>query len=154
MDVVERGIDKRVLINPQADWNNLLNRPTLPIVRYNSTEYWIAHGDSVPEAGAIIIFYDAYHYEDQDIPGIKVGNGVTYLNNLPFINSASSAQIEQEIEQLTQEVEELTETVQEHTADSTLHVSDEDRERWDNKVSVMASSTDNEELILTTAIGL
>ena len=73
MDVVEHGVDKRVYLNPQADWENLLNRPTLPIVRYNSTEYWSSKGDLVPEEGAIIIFYDAFHKDGQAIPGIKIG---------------------------------------------------------------------------------
>ena len=130
MDIVEHGVDKRVLINPQASWDNLLNRPTLPKVRYNSTEYWISKGDTVPDEGEIIIFYDAHKINGQYVPDIKVGNGVSYLNNLPFLNGVDMAALAA------------------HINDRSIHVSTEDRSSWNSKMSVSASA-ENEELIFT-----
>lgn len=66
----------------------VMNVPTLNVVevRVNTTEYWESISDFVPQAGMLIIYTD---YSETDggtaIPGMKVGDGETTIENLPFL---------------------------------------------------------------------
>lgn len=66
----------------------VMNVPTLNVVevRVNTTEYWESISEFVPQAGMIIIYTD-YSTNDWgiNVPGMKVGDGVTPISALPFL---------------------------------------------------------------------
>lgn len=87
-----------------------------------TTAEWDLMPDYVPELGAIIVYLD--HRKDEsgaDTPGVKIGDGMAYLIDLPFCG-----------EDFTKEV---ADALEEHVMNTIIHVSVEDRERWDNKLN-------------------
>lgn len=80
----------------------------------------------IPLDGEVIVYkdYEAVEVTDSNnnttthyIPAMKIGNGVNYLIDLPFMTYEESADIQQHIE------------------NQTIHVSVADRNRWDNKLN-------------------
>lgn len=57
-----------------------------PIILYDTTENWNAHPEIEAQRGAIYIYSDAKIYEGIAVPDIKIGNGNSYLIDLPFID--------------------------------------------------------------------
>ena len=68
----------------------------------------------VPEQGKIIIYSDKYN----GVPAIKIGDGTTFLVDLPFITDILSQQL------------------QEHITNTTIHVSSEEKAFWNNKLNL------------------
>lgn len=96
---------------------------------YGSTEYWNSQRMFVPPAGTIIVYSD-YTTVDIDgvstpIPGIKIGSGNAYVQDLTFISGGNN------------------EAIEEHINDSVIHITAKDRLRWDNKLEI----DDNEEVV-------
>lgn len=105
----------------------LQSRIELPYV-YQTTEQWNSTPSTISEAGALYIWADYKQNEQgEDIPGIKVGDGKAYIIDLPFIDDIYA----------------------QHIANEIIHVTQEDRDRWDNKVTCFISTLDNENLIFT-----
>lgn len=94
-------------------------------IKYGTTAYWSEQTDLVAEEGIVYIYSDYYTVDDVPVAGIKVGDGTSYLIDMPFITSQYDL----------------------HIANSSIHVSATDRENWDNKNRAYVES-DN--LILTT----
>lgn len=103
----------------------------------DTTANWNAKRSFIPMRGEIIIYMDYCQSDDGnghiiDIPGIKIGDGQAYLLDLPFVGDNISKQILQELH--------------EHTQNSEIHVSQEDRNFWNNKLNCQVN---DEDLILT-----
>lgn len=100
-------------------------------VLYGKTEEWNARPQLISKKGYIFIYAD-YKKDEQgrDIAGIKVGNGVSYLIDMPFID----------------------ELYYEHINDLTVHITQQEREFWNNKVRcyMQAEVDDDDTLIFTT----
>lgn len=113
-DLVEKGGEEATLFSP-ADRAKLekLN------IFYNTTEYWDEH-DFIPPAGAFVIYSDYKKVdiggESTIIAGFKIGSGNAYLSDLSF--SDDSARLD------------------EHISNHIMHVTQEERERWNNKLNV------------------
>lgn len=93
-------------------------------IRYNTTAYWDAQVGYIPAAGDIIIYAD-YKTQEKDgqtiyVPGIKVGSGNAYVQDLAFINDSEY---------------DYTEMIQ-HMANTHIHVTDEEKAFWNNKLNV------------------
>lgn len=133
------------------DYDSLTNKPTingvelsgnvssqdLYIVSENTTAGWGENPLYLPKAGEICIYTDYMTIQDDmgnDItyPGIKVGDGNSYLIDMPFVG--------EETRYL------LLRRIQEHENNMAMHVSAEDRAFWNNKLNY---DTVGEELILT-----
>ena len=76
----------------------------------------------VPKKGEIIIYSD-YKKIDREgesvlVPGIKIGSGNAYVSDLAFIDEAEQKELA------------------DHMADLAAHVSEKDRQFWDNKLNV------------------
>lgn len=80
----------------------------------------------IPLNGEVIVYkdYESIDVEDNNggththyIPAMKIGNGINYLYDLPFLTSGESEEIQQ------------------HINNHTIHVSVADREFWDNKLN-------------------
>ena len=92
----------------------------------DTTEHWNAVRTFIPLRGEIIIYTDHGQMDDGygntiNVPGIKIGDGQAYLIDLPFVGAEERYAILQELRQ--------------HTSDWSIHVSPEDREKWNNKLN-------------------
>lgn len=76
---------------------------------------WNAQTTLISEENAIYVYTD-YDTDSQGnvVPGIKIGDGLAYLIDMPFVD----------------------EVMQEHIADTVIHVTQADKDNWNNKVSV------------------
>jgi hypothetical protein len=100
-------------------------------VFYGTTESWDEQRTLIPKKGTIYIYSDRSTIVENGItkyvPGIKIGDGVSYLIDMPFLDSN------------------VIDALNAHINDSSIHVNREDRTFWDNKISVDISG---EELLL------
>lgn len=96
-------------------------------IKKGTTAYWNAQVGLIPADGDIIIYTD---YETitktspvsgtqitEDVPGIKVGTGNAYVQDLAFVG------------------EKERDILLSHVQDSDIHVTTQDKERWDNKLN-------------------
>lgn len=83
-----------------------------------TTEYWEEHPSIISKKDAIYVYTDFDSKDGVDIPSIKIGDGLAYVNSLPFI------------------------TVPGFT--------EEEKEFWNNKVSVKIDPMDDENIIFYT----
>lgn len=90
--------------------NDAISTSTL----YDTEENWNAQRELIAAKGAIYV-YSNHDITDQGkyIPGIKVGDGSSYLIDMPFIDDKYAK----------------------HIADTIIHVSTDDREYWGDKVT-------------------
>ena len=83
-----------------------------PPVLYDTTAGWNSKNQLVAKRGTIYVYSD--HMTDKngnDIPGYKVGDGTSYLIDMPFADTLYA----------------------EHIVDNAIHVSPDDRVRWDEQ---------------------
>ena len=148
------GIDfsELYLLSTGEDYNVLLNKPTinsitlsgsltardlgLGNVYYDTTANWAKQGGLISEEAAIYIYSD-YSYRiignGTRIPlaGIKIGDGTSYLLDLPFIT------------------DQATSLIASHLANTSIHVTQAEKNFWNNKVSSYLDGTDLENLVLS-----
>lgn len=122
------GLSQNDFTNEYRDKLQSLN------IKYNTTAYWDAEIGFVPEKGEIIVYSD-YKTKNVNgtivnIPGIKIGSGNGYVQDLSFLN-------EDEIHDLYV-----------HMNDDIRHITAEERKKWNSKLNV----TDAEEVIQDTLI--
>ena len=151
-DAVLRSDFGSVQTVTENDYNNLVNKPTinsvvltgalnardlgLGNVYYDTTAAWDAQPMLVAEEAAIYIYSDYQTYEDEHgnqypIAGLKIGDGTSYLADMPFVSDTMSG------------------TLIAHIADSVAHVTAAERAFWNNKVSAYIDHTNNELLVLS-----
>lgn len=83
-------------------------------VLYADTATWNSQAQLVSQLGYLYIYSD-YKQDDEgnNIPGIKVGDGNAYLIDLPF----------------------STKLIDEHIANAVIHITQAERDFWNNKVT-------------------
>ena len=85
--------------------------------QYHTTAEWNAQRDYVPQAGALLIYSDKTIIQKDGKqylqPSFKIGDGTTYLIDLPFFDDY----------------------INNHIDDVQVHVSAEDRNFWSNKIN-------------------
>ena len=98
--------------------------------KHDTTANWNAAIGFVPLKGEIIIYddYDTIEYEVEDlgqvhtitkiIPGVKIGDGLAYVQDLPFIS------------------DELRDRLMAHIENQDLHTSLGEKTFWSNKINV------------------
>lgn len=145
--------DYEQLINkPQIEGVTLEGNIHLPDLNaatllYHTEAEWDAQSALITGEGVIYVYSDHTTVVDPDtgdvtvVPALKIGDGVSYLSELPFIGGGASPEIEQELEALTQ-------TVNDHIANSNIHVSTADRTEWNRKVSARIDEHNPEMLII------
>lgn len=95
-------------------------------LKRDTTANWNAARGFVPMAGEVIIYtdYDSYQKEINGrvktvlIPGIKIGDGGAYVQDLPFVD------------------EDLRDTLMDHINNMDLHVTLGEKAFWNNKINV------------------
>ena len=92
------------------------------ISRHDITARWNAAAGFIPKEGEIIVYTDykskVVNGETVWIPGIKVGSGNAYVQDLAFIDDAQA------------------EALLAHEADTNVHITAEDRTSWSSKLNI------------------
>lgn len=140
-----------VNITVNHDYNNLENKPSINSVTlqgtmsleslglrgvlYNTKEGWNAQSSLVAEEGTIYI-YSNYSTKVVDgitknVPGIKIGDGTSYLIDMPFMN------------------EDFTDQLMNHINNALIHVTPAEKTFWNNKSSAFMDPSTEETLVLS-----
>ncbi len=98
-------------------------------VLYNTSEYWNSHPQLMSKRGYVYVYSDYKRdKQNRDIAGIKVGDGLAYLIDMPFID----------------------ELYLEHIEDENIHITSEERNAWNEKVRCYIDPNNENKLIFTT----
>lgn len=98
-------------------------------IYFDTTAGWSSQTTLVSEKDAIYVYTD-YDEDSQGRPiaAFKVGDGKAYVVDMPFADSGLA----------------------EHVNNHEIHITEQEREFWNNKVSCFMSATQNETLVFTT----
>ena len=113
----------------------MLNQLDTKTIFYcHTTEYWNNAIGYVPANGEIVIYSDYKRIESNGetvfVPGIKIGSGNGYVQDLAFLGEAD------------------TRAMLEHINDEIRHVSAADRAKWNNKINVTDASEVVDEILV------
>lgn len=108
-------------------YNLLSNKPSY--VFYNTVAGWNSDPSRITIKYAVYVYTD-YRQDElgNNIPGIKIGDGLGYLIDAPFIDG----------------------DYYEHIKNKVIHVTAEDKQRWNDKVRCYIDINDTENLVFTT----
>ena len=97
-------------------------------VFYGTTAYWNNQPQFIPIRGCIYVYSD-HDTDDQghNIAGIKIGDGTSYLIDMPFLDKKYA----------------------EHILDTEIHITETERQFWNNKVTAVIDPVQGNTLILT-----
>lgn len=95
-------------------------------LKRESTQYWNEALGFIPLEGELIIYNDYKTMQKEidgvvttvQVPGLKIGDGMAYVQDLPFVG------------------EDLRKEIMEHINNPEIHVSLRDRLFWNNKLNV------------------
>lgn len=95
----------------------------------DTTQHWNSNPGLIGKKDIIYVYSD-YQKDSQgnNIPGLKIGDGSAYLIDSPFIDTS----------------------MLEHINDKTIHITDEQREFWNNKVRCYCSEIQDQTIVFTT----
>ena len=98
-------------------------------VLYASTDTWNSKPQLISLEGYIYIYSDyRKNSEQQNIAAMKVGDGTSYLIDMPFVD----------------------ELLYGHVDDLIVHITQEEREFWNNKIRCYINPLNEQNLIFTT----
>ena len=104
-------------------------------IYYDTTEHWNAKPSLISKRGCIYVYNDKGSIEESGeekaVPWIKVGDGTSYLIDMPFMG------------------EDMASELYSHIQDFTSHVSASDRLFWNNKSSAFLNPSDVDTLVLS-----
>lgn len=146
------GFSESMQSSGTMNYNQLENKPTinsvviqgaltaedlgLGRVYYDTSEAWNAQPTLIAERSVIYIYSDAFWYDDGDgneipIASLKIGDGTSYLIDMPFASDTTSSMLIL------------------HIANHDVHVTKAEKEFWNNKVSAYINPMNNENLIFS-----
>lgn len=100
---------------------------------YATREQWASDPSLISEFNVFYIYTDYQTVEKNgesiNIPGLKIGDGQTYLIDLPFITDY------------------FTESLLNHINNNIIHITQEQREFWNNKVTCYLDDMDDQHII-------
>lgn len=97
-------------------------------VVYNTSAFWNSDPTLVARRGYIYIYSDCQQFDGQNIAGFKVGDGTSYLIDMPFTDKIPM----------------------EHIQNGVIHITDEERTFWNNKVRCYIDPLNAHGVIFTT----
>ena len=98
-------------------------------VLYNTTAFWNEHPTIIAKKGCIYIYADYRRdAEGYNIPSVKIGDGTSYLIDMPFADNL----------------------IYEHIEDTVRHITECERQFWNNKVRCYIDENNSEHIIFTT----
>ena len=106
-------------------WSKIKRIQQNKLVYYsNSKQIWNLEPQLISEKDVLYIYtdYKTVNIDDEQItiPGLKIGDGKSYLIDLPFFNDISN----------------FNDIFMDHINNKVIHVSMEDRMFWDNKLNL------------------
>ena len=146
------GMSDSTPITGTTDYNNIKNKPRINSVEligsislpelglraiyYDTTANWNAQMSLIAEEGTIYIYSDYSSYDDGNgnltpLAGIKIGDGSSYLIDMPFVTDG------------------LTSTLLNHISNHDIHITVQERAFWNNKVSSYIDPEFSETLVLS-----
>ena len=93
----------------------------------DTTAGWALKGSTISEEGFIYVYTDYQTVDGVNIPGVKIGTGNAYIVDLPFIDQIYAT----------------------HIADTVMHITQEEREFWNNKVTCYIDPNKSDKLIVS-----
>lgn len=112
LKVSENSVGKKLSLNEALDFSGTL-------LIYGDTERWSKLGNRISRSGRIYIYSDYTTDENNNpVPGIKIGDGVTSVSDLPF---ASGWKVPRE----------------NHFADNVRHITATERSYWNNSINTL-----------------
>lgn len=94
-------------------------------IRYGKTADWNSDLSFIPKKGQIIVYSDHGQMQSGDkmvdVPGFKVGDGLAYLVDLPFVGDDN--------------VKTIMGLLRVHTDNTDIHVTLAEKEFWNNKLN-------------------
>ena len=96
---------------------------------YGTTQFWNEKPTLIATRGSIYVYSD--HSKDpdnKDIPAIKIGDGTSYLIDMPFTDD----------------------TYARHILDTVVHITAAERESWNNKVRCFIDPENAQNIVFTT----
>lgn len=101
-------------------------------MKIDTTANWANALGFIPLKGEIIVYSDYAEMDDGNggtvyVPNFKVGDGLAYCVDLPFVS------------------DDLRESLSAHVLDRTAHITDEERQFWNNKVRCYMDTISDEE---------
>lgn len=100
-------------------------------IYYDTTENWNSQPTLLSKRGVIYVYSDAGSLNESDVPAIKIGDGTSYLIDMPFVGEDAAMDL------------------YEHIQDSGIHVTSAQKVFWNNKSSAFTDPEDAENLILS-----
>lgn len=98
-------------------------------IKADITTNWNERTTFIPNKGDIIIYLDKRNVNGVNIPGIKIGDGLAYGIDLPFVG------------------DEIAADLLSHINNTTVHITAAERTKWNNKINCEDEVT-NETLVL------
>lgn len=99
-------------------------------IEVHTSEQWREAGRAISKKGTFYVYSDGFNQDGQLIPRIKLGDGMAYISDLPFLDSY------------------LLNEIFEHINDNVRHVTQQERLFWNNKLNV----DDNQEIVENSLI--
>lgn len=95
----------------------------IPSLKIDTTANWETRTDYVPPEGEIVVYSDKFLGSDGStlIPAIKIGDGMAYVVDLPFLS------------------DETRDLLADHINNTIVHVTQEDKDAWNEKVTCDAT---------------
>lgn len=144
-------VEGDILVRTEKDYNKLENLPfindvlikgrvslsdlNLSAIYYDTTAHWNARVSLKSEKGAIYIYSDHQSIVESGetilVPGIKIGDGLAYVIDLPFVSNDNSRELK------------------EHIRNTAIHVTLEEKSFWNNKLNMHVDSSNPENLVFT-----
>ena len=106
-------------------WSKIKHIENNKLIYYsNSKENWDLNPNFLSEKNVLYIYtnYAIVNNDDKEIaiPGLKIGDGKSYLIDLPFVNDSSN----------------FNEILIDHINNNVIHISAADRLFWNNKLNL------------------
>lgn len=105
-------------------------------VYYDTQQNWDSQTFLISERRAIYVYYDHAYLNDghgnrYPVPAIKIGDGTSYLIDMPFVN------------------DDVTVELARHINNTVIHVTQQEKDFWNNKVTCYLDETNIENLIFS-----
>lgn len=105
-------------------------------VYYDTEENWNSQTSLVAERRAVYVYSNHVYLNDghgnqYPVPAIKIGDGTSYLIDMPFVNQDVAIQLAT------------------HINNTIIHVTGQDKENWNNKVSCFIDDNNSELLVFS-----
>ena len=87
----------------------------------DTTAHWNQMTTYIPPVGTIVVYSDRNVIDGVNYAGVKLGDGLAYLIDLPFLGDDEALQI--------------VSMINTHAGNTNIHVTSEEKEFWNNKLN-------------------